>query len=205
MTKQYLNTVARIRNVRWDLADTSDLLSLMLLGAYTAEEFAESLRIATRLKPSAFEEMARGELDTTNIQFDDYVGPGDHSAYLWHFIEKHGVCLKCSMSVRLAGERYVQFVRRLPEPVRLMSIVSREQELPGIFSAILKAPGWNDLPELEAYRHYLSEHIRLDSGSGGHADLLSSLEVDDSVSSFWEARLQMYCSIPGLMIRSSAT
>ncbi len=199
-TMKHLELVAQIKSLRWELATMPDLLGLMLLSACAATEFAESLRLARTLYPGnlAFEALIAGELEVDNIHFADYQRRGDHSAFLWHFIEKHNIHVRCPRGVREAGEVYLRSVRALPGHTRAMSIVSRERELPGIFSAILTAPGWNMEPELEAFEYYLQQHIALDSGEGGHAELLSSFSVDDSVTPFYEARLEMYRILPVL-------
>lgn len=196
----YKETVRRITDLRWELAETADLLALMILSTYAAREFAESLRIALTENQgvTAFQEMAAGELETTNLQFADYTGPGDHADFLWHFIEKHAVLRKCPMYVRDAGFRYRQQVQAMSNETRVMSIISRKQELPSIFTSILKARGWDELPELQAFKYYLEQHIALDSGEGWHADLLSGFEVNDSVLPFYEARLNMYRVLPSL-------
>lgn len=197
---EYKQLVAKICNLRWDLAAVPNLLSLMILSAHAAREFAESLRIALKEHADnpAFQEMAAGELNVSNLQFDNYVGPGDHADFLWHFILKHGVLGKTSSHVDTVGATYVNQVRRLNREVRIMSIVSREQELPGVFTSILKANGWDELPELRAFKYYLERHIALDSGEGGHADLLSKFEVTDAVTPFYKARLKMYRTLPVL-------
>ena len=199
---KYKQLVAQISNLRWDLATPPDLLGIMILSAYAAKEFAESLRIALAAHAGnhAFQEMAAGELEANNLRFDDYVRPGDHANFLWHFIGKHGVFPKCPSVLRIAGHAYTKKVRALDQRTRIMSIVSREQELPGIFTSILKAKGWDEYPELQAFRYYLEQHIALDSGEGGHADLLSGFEVDDTVADFYEARLDMYRVIPALFV-----
>lgn len=171
----------------------------MILSWYSAVEFAESLRIAVKhyANNPAFEEMARGELKTNNLNFEDYHRVGDHSEFLEYFIKKYGLLKNCPQSVIGSGERYLLEIRKLPDEIRIMSIVSREQELPGIFSNILKAPEWT-FPALAAFQYYLRQHIELDSMEGGHVDLLKDFTVDNCVSPFYELRLDMYRIIPKL-------
>lgn len=195
---KYQELVKRIRGLDWCSLDSRGLQRLMVLSAYSAREFGESLRLTLELHPRnlALKQMASEELRTDNLSFGDYNQKGDHSEFLGHFIDKYDLLQKDSDLKRI-GERYMARIRALPEMVRVMSIVSRERELPGIFTQILTAPDWKakGLPE---YRYYLQRHIDLDSDEGGHADMLSNFQVDDSIVPFYEARLNMYRCLPKL-------
>lgn len=197
--KTYKSVIESILNLKWDSLTASDLRVLMVLSAYAAREFGESLRIAIALNPDnhGLQEMAKGELKTDNLRFDGYDEVGDHADFLWYFINKHELVKELPAEVFKVGEQYFQAVRGMCPCKRAMSIVSREQELPGIFARILQAKDWN-LPELQAFRYYLERHIALDSGEGGHAEMLSSLPVDDRVAQFYKARLEIYRVIPKL-------
>ncbi len=193
---KYKAVVQKIRRLPWNSPSVDDLKDLMVLSAYCALEFAESLRITLQEYPEseAFKKMAEGELKTTNLQHDDYTGPGDHAEFLWHFIRKYNPVPKgpYAVDVELAGAQYWRKVRNIDRGTRIMSVVSRERELPAIFALILEAKGWDELPQLQAFRYYLEQHIALDSGEGGHADLLSGFEVGESVEYFYQQRLGMY-------------
>ncbi len=197
---RYKEIVRQIRDLRWERAKVEDLMSLMVLSAYAATEFAASLRIALVDHPmsKAFQLTAAGELNADNLRFADYSKSGDHADFLWHFILKYKTHQKCSKNVSNTGACYIRSVKMLDRTIRVMSIVSREQETPGIFTSILKARGWDEQPELQAFKYYLEQHIALDSGEGGHADLLSGFEVNDLVVPFYEHRLRMYHAIPVL-------
>lgn len=195
----YTDFVARIRDLKWSKLTARELQSVMILSGYAAREFAESLRIALRLHPTSGElaEVAAGEIQTINLRFGDFARPGDHADFLWHFIDKYHLVEKCPREVVEAGEQYATAVRRLSDDVRAMSIFSREHELPDIFREVLKVVDWS-ADGLAAYRYYLSRHILLDSQPGGHAELLDSFPVDDSVAPFYTARLDLYRCIPKL-------
>lgn len=169
--------------------------SIMVASSYSAIEFAETLRIAIPRHPDLFREMAKGELQTNNLVFEDYNRTGDHWEFLVHFIEKYGIRELCPRSVIESGERYLARVRKLPEDVRIMSIVSREQELHRIFSKILETD-LSSIPGLHTFRYYLERHIELDSSEGGHADLLKDFTVDDRVLPFYKIRHDLYRPLP---------
>lgn len=195
----YTEVVRQIIRGLESLRSRSERHSLMILSWGAAEEFAESLKIARRLYPhdELLEAMAEEELNATNLSFSDYSGPGDHSEFLHHFIRKHGLLANAPQEVLDAKTRYLAQIRGLSDEVRIMSVVSREQELPGIFTEILKAPDWSGEP-LEAFRYFLLVHIELDSKAGGHADKLKHFTVDDRVLPFYEARLELYRPISAL-------
>lgn len=192
----YKDLVKQIRDLRWENLDEKDLQRLMILSGYSAREFGDSLRTTLRVHPNnpALEEMASQELNTDNLSYDDYNRSGDHADFLWHFIAKHGILQHNLVTI---GSSYIRKVDGLSDEVKVMSIVSREQELPGIFQRILTAPKWK-APGLPEFEYYLKTHIALDSAEGGHADMLKGFVVDDRVTPFYEARLDMYRALPKL-------
>ena len=194
---KYKHYVDQIKNLQWGSLSPAELQQVMVLSAYAATEFAESLRIALTLFPddANFKEMARGELTTDNLHFEDYCEQGDHKDFLWYFINKYKIESTVPIRVIETGEAYLNAVRSLDNKVRAMSIVSREQELPAIFKNILEAPDW-DAVGLNAFNYYLRRHVNLDSQKGGHAELLSAHKVTDNVATFYKARLEMYRAIP---------
>jgi hypothetical protein len=196
---KYNQVVEQIRNLAWDKISAVELQWLMLLSGFAAGEFAESLRIALKLHPESpeFREMATGELQTTNLQFAGYNAVGDHADFIWNFISKAGIDKSCPAEVISAGEIYLEKISKMSPEVRAMSIVSRENELSGIFAEVLKAKDWS-AEGLGAFRYYLERHIALDSAEGGHADLLSGFVVNDDVAEFYQARLDLYRCIPKL-------
>jgi hypothetical protein len=202
---KYLETVQKIQDLPWEVILEEDLLKLMVMSAYTATEFAESLRIALNLHPNnkALTQMADGELMTTNLSYGEYRRQrNDHAAFLWHYINKHNLTARLSDGpypedyATRKGIRYHQGVRRLSRKVRAMSVFSREEQLPEIFRRVLTSPKdrWTH-PALRAFRYYLETHIRLDSQPGGHQELISGFEVTDEVNAFYEVRFELYSGI----------
>ncbi len=79
-----------------------------------------------------------------------------------------------------------------------MTIISREQELPGIFQKILFAHDWDALG-FGSYRYYLARHIQLDSQESGHGDLTTQFSQEHNfelstevLDRFWSARFALY-------------
>ncbi|MDO8594336.1 MAG: DUF3050 domain-containing protein [bacterium] len=195
--REYKEVVEQIKNLNWENLDGKELQEVMYLSYVSAREFAEALRIATRLYPdnANLKEMAQGELRTSNIAFDDYHQAGDHADFLAHFLKKYE--LEDDASLERHAEAYREVCRALPDAIRAMTIFSREEELSGIFKRILEAKDWSE-EGLPAFRYYLAEHIALDAGEGGHAELTKEFPIDDRVKSFYEARLEMYKAVPKL-------
>ncbi len=198
--KDYKEIVKEILDLNWDSLDEEDLQKVMILSGYSALEFADSLRLTLKLYPKneSLKEMASEELKVSNLSFGDYNKRGDHSEFLWHFINKY-ILTKKFPNLKIAGENYMARVEELSPEVRVMSIVSREKELPGIFTRVLTAEKWaiEGLPE---FKYYLERHIFLDSHEGGHADMLNNFKVDNKVSDFYKIRLEMYRNVPKLFV-----
>jgi len=196
--KAYDATVDKIKGLAWEHLSANELQKVMILSAFAALEFAESLQIALELFPNnaSLEEMKNGELETDNLQYGGYSRKANHAAFLWHFIEVYDIARKHE-DAQQSGEAYTRKIRSFSRELRAMSIFSREKELPGIFSQILKAKDWS-LPGLPEFNYYMRRHIELDSEPGGHADLVSEFEVTDEVIAFYEARLDLYRCIPAL-------
>lgn len=197
---QYKSVVEKIKNLNWENLPPEDLQKLMYLSYASAREFAESLRIARDLYPDNenLKDMAEGELQTSNLSFEDYNQAGDHADFLEFFLKKHNL-LEVTPEIKTATEEYVNVCQSLDPKVRAMTIFSREEELSEIFERILQAKDWT-APGLPPFQYYLKQHIALDAGDGGHADLVKEFPVDDQVKSFYEARLQMYQeAIPDLV------
>jgi hypothetical protein len=190
--------IEQIKRLSWELLSEAELEKLMVLSYFAAKEFAESLRIALTLHPTSleFKQMAQGELNTNNLTYEKYADIGDHADFLSHFISEYKLLEKHRDVVR-AGEAYLRRVRMLDDETRAMSVVSRERELPGIFARILESRNFSN-KALTAFKYYLKEHIRLDSCEGGHADLLESYSVPETVAKFYQARIEMYRCLPTL-------
>ncbi|QQR92480.1 MAG: DUF3050 domain-containing protein [Candidatus Iainarchaeum archaeon] len=189
----YQRTIQQITLLPWEKLDEKGFLSLMVLSAFNALEFAASLRIAISLYPKDKDlaEMARGELQTNNLAFGDYKKRGDHAEFLWHFIEKHQLECLVDKEVFAIGKKYTEAVNRLPKSLRAMSIFSREDVLSPIFARIIQSMPYKT-PPLKAYEYYLRRHIYLDSSAGGHRDLTSNFALSNVLGRFYRIRLQAY-------------
>lgn len=188
---EYNNVVTKIKNLPWEALSGRALENLMHVSLIAAREFSESLRISVKLLPDDknLKEMSSEELDTTNLKYEDYKGPGDHAEFLAHFINKYDV--KCSLNIEAISDEYFHYCRSLDDGSRAMTIFSREEELSGIFNRILSNENFNT-PALKAFKYFLERHVVLDSKMGGHHDLTKDHPIDNSVQGFYELRYDMY-------------
>jgi hypothetical protein len=84
------------------------------------------------------------------------------------------------------GETYLSKVRRMARKSKALALASYEDGgLESVFRAMLTARHWNnDL--LQAFKHFLSEHIRFDSDpEHGHGALCRHLAPDDRAYPLW--------------------
>lgn len=198
---RYKETVARIVALPWDELNGSALLEVMILSLHAAKEFSESLRVALGIYPDhlGLQMMARGELNTNNLEYLEYQRMGDHWEFLSYFLIRHQILEPTR--ILTSGVGYRNAIQKMLPTVRAMSIFSREKELEAIFESILKADEsyWESHDALLAFRYYLRRHIEVDSEAGGHADMIADMPIDDRVNEFYEARLRLYEPIfPGL-------
>jgi hypothetical protein len=98
------------------------------------------------------------------------------------------------------GKSYLTKVRAMDSNTRARALASYEDGgLEKVFRAILKAPHWND-PLLQAFKHFLTEHIKFDSApEQGHGALCRHLTPDDAVRPLWdEFRRMLVKAVPRL-------
>lgn len=192
MEPEYKAVVQELRAFPWGRLGPYDIVRLSF---GNAEEFASSLAVTVALYRSDSDvlEMAAGELDTDNLQYEDYDRKGNHSAFLEHFLAKYRI--DRNPIVAQALRRYNEFMSSLTSEQIAMTIFSRESELSKIFERILEAHDWKMLG-LDWFAYYLRRHIELDSAEGGHADLTKKYPLDDQVLlKYWTARLELYRTV----------
>ena len=94
--------------------------------------------------------------------------------------------------------------RAIDRKVRALALASYEDGgLESVFRAMLTAPKWND-PLLQAFKHFLVEHIKFDSDpEQGHGALCRHLPPDDRVTPLWEEFRKMLVKAAPRLARSS--
>jgi hypothetical protein len=111
----------------------------------------------------------------------------NHDEFMRRVIESASLDQAARERVDNLGREYLAEVSRRDPLTRAMALSSYEDGgLEAVFSAILTAPDWNE-PSLRAFKHFLVEHIKLDSGEGSHGALCRHLVADDRILPLWEA------------------
>jgi len=158
---------------------------------YFSVQFVRAVGIACNLYPSdrKLMELREGECDTDNLS--PYPGRAKEGERMNHdeFMRRVVVMSSLDQDTRARvdglGRSYLAEVRRMDPVTRAMSLSSYEDGgLETVFRAMLSAPDWDE-PSLGAFRHFLVEHIRLDSGE--HGSLCRDLVADDRILPLWSA------------------
>ena len=155
-------------------------------------QFRENLQIACQLYPNdcALQALRAEECDTDNLS--PWRGVAEVGEKLDHDeFMRRALALPPAFDfqhdLNRVGGNYLAMVRSVDAPARAKSIASYEDGgLSKVFRAILRGCQW-DYDSLQAFRHFLKQHIRFDLADGGHADLSRHLSPDDTVAPLWRA------------------
>ena len=158
---------------------------------YFSIQFREALLAACQLYSTDRKliELHQGECDTDNLSpFPSIAEEGEklnHDEFMRRVVAMSSLDQDARTRVDGLGRSYLAEVRRMDPLTRAMSLSSYEDGgLETVFRAMLSAPDWDE-PSLGAFRHFLVEHIRLDSGE--HGSLCRHLVADDRILPLWSA------------------
>jgi hypothetical protein len=191
---RYRSVIQEIGDLNWSALTRSDLMAVCCAYYYFSVQFVEAVHIACELYPRdpKLGELREGECDTDNLSpYPGIATAGEkmnHDEFMRRVVAMSSLGRHEQDRVDDLGRSYLAKVHGMPPLVRAMSLSSYEDGgLETVFRAMLSAPDWNE-PSLAAFRHFLVEHIRLDSGeSGGHGSLCRHLAPDDRILPLWEA------------------
>lgn len=188
---RYQTVIDEIGNLKWSALTKDELMAACWAYYYFSVQFREALLKACELYPSDHKliELREGECDTDNLS--PYPGIAKAGEKMNHdeFMRRVAVMSSLDRNVRdrveNLGRSYLAKVRQMDPLTRAMSLSSYEDGgLETVFRAMLSAPDWDE-PSLGAFRHFLVEHIRLDSGE--HGSLCRHLTADDRILPLWNA------------------
>ena len=116
----------------------------------------------------------------------------NHDEFMRRTLELTTIEESSRQRLKSIGESYLARVRAMDDMSKAVSIASYEDGgLERVFSAILRAPHW-DNPLLQAFKHFLTEHIRFDSDPDqGHGALCRHLTPTDRILPLWAAFRQI--------------
>ena len=196
---RYRQVVDDIVHLAWSDLSASDLTRVQWAYYYFSVQFRESLEIACQLfgNDPRLSQLRAEECDTANLSpYPGIAAQGErmnHDEFMRRILAVSDVDPVSRAGLQQIGERYLHATRTLPELHRALAISSYEDGgLEAVFRAILRAPDWNG-PGLDAFRHFLVEHIRFDSDEeAGHGALSRHIVPDDRVLPLWTAFLDLF-------------
>jgi hypothetical protein len=208
---QYKRVIGEIGSLQWTTLDSLDLNAVATAYYYFSIQFRENLQIAVELFPEdeKLQHLMTEECDTANLSpWPGVAAPGErmnHDEFMRRALLLSPLPPDTMEAANIAGLAYLERSRGYAPKVRALSIGSYEDGgLEATFRAMLTAPEW-DTPALQAFQHFLVEHIRFDHDPDhGHGALSRHLQADDRVLGLWEDfRDLLICAVPRLSVRIS--
>jgi|tagenome__1003787_1003787.scaffolds.fasta_scaffold20922369_1 hypothetical protein len=202
----YQQIVDEICRFRWSEINRSELLAVSQAYYYFSVQFCETVEMACRLHPfdHLLAELREGQCNSDDLSpYPGVAQPSermDHGEYMRRVLAMSSLDRNTRARVEQLGMAYLAEIRRTGAETRVMSLPSYEDGgLEKVFSAVLRARDWNE-PSLAAFRHFLVEHIDLDSDPDmGHGALCRHLIPDDRIVPLWRAfRDLLMQAAPGL-------
>jgi hypothetical protein len=202
----YEQAIDDICDLSWIDLTQQDLVDVAWVYYYFSIQFRESLEIARKLYPDddRLLQLDRGERDTDNLSpWPGVAAIGErmnHDEFMRRTLELTTISDSRRRSLVAIGQSYLTNVRAMDGKIRALALASYEDGgLEKVFRAILNAQHWNDAL-LQAFKHFLAEHIRFDSDpEQGHGALCRHLTPDDRVHPLWvEFRDMLVKAVPGL-------
>ena len=191
------HVVNDICDLNWVSLTQEDLINVAWVYYYFSTQFRECLETARNLYPDddRLRQLDHGERDTDNLSpWPGVAAIGekmDHDEFMRRTLDLTTISESRRQRLAAMGQSYLTRVRAMDDDVKASALASYEDGgLERVFRAILKAPHWND-PLLQAFKHFLVEHIRFDSDPEGHGALCRHLTPNDRISPLWTEFRQM--------------
>jgi hypothetical protein len=188
---RYQSVIDEIAKLNWRSLNHEELMAACRAYYYFSKQFVDAVHIACNLYPSDEQliELRAGECDTNNLSpYPGVAKQGErmnHDEFMRRVIEMAALDQPTRRRVDKLGREYLDKVSPADPTTRAMSLSSYEDGgLETVFRAILTAPDWDE-PSLGAFKHFLAEHIKLDSGE--HGGLCRHLVADDRILPLWIA------------------
>jgi hypothetical protein len=188
----YRRVIDDICALNWDGLTRDDLVGIAWAYYYFSVQFRENLEIACKLFPAdaKLRQLEKEECHTDNLSpWPPIAVEGeklDHDEFMRRLLELETVDDGARRRIEEIGRSYLERIRKLSPITRATSIASYEDSgLERVFRAILRSRDW-DGPLLQAFRHFLLEHIRFDTDSEkGHGALSRHLTPSDQILPLW--------------------
>jgi hypothetical protein len=191
IAERYPRVIDEIASLNWSDLTRDELMAACAAYSYFSVQFVDAVHIACELYPSDAKliELRRGECDTDNLSpYPGVAEPGEkmnHDEFMRRTVAMSSLDRDARNGIEKLGHAYLEEVNQFDPITRAMSLSSYEDGgLEKVFGAILTAKHWDE-PSLRAFRHFLVEHIKMDSGE--HGGLCRHLVADDRILPLWEA------------------
>jgi hypothetical protein len=192
--QRYLHVIDDVCSLRWECLTQEELCAVAWAYYFFSVQFRENLRTACDLFPQdeRLILLRAGECDTDNLSpYPGIAALGErmnHDEFMRRLIMQATLPEDTIVRLKMAGALYLDDLRQATPLAKAQSIASYEDGgLERVFTAILSAPDWRH-PALQAFRHFLIEHIKFDSDpDGGHGALSRHLVPDDRILPLWVA------------------
>jgi hypothetical protein len=205
---EYEKVIDSIGDLNWSRLTQAELINVAWIYYYFSIQFRENLEVARKLYPDddRLLELDRGERNTDNLSpWPGVAASGEkmnHDEFMRRTLELTIIDESTQRGLEDIGQTYLARMRAMDNISKALSIASYEDGgLEKVFRSILKAQHW-DAPLLQAFKHFLSEHIRFDSDPDqGHGALCRHLPPNDKVLPMWTAFKQILVeAAPGLAV-----
>jgi len=178
--------------LNWEGLTQDDLMGVARAYYYFSVQFRENLEIACKLYPDNrnLMQLKKEECHTDNLS----PWPGvaiakeqlNHDEFMRRLLDLNSIDEDRKHFIDERGRSYLEKIRQMDLMTRATSIASYENGgLESVFRAILRSQHW-DNALLQAFRHFLVEHIKFDGDSEkGHGVLSRHLVVNDRILPLW--------------------
>jgi len=178
--------IEAICRLNWEKLTQDDLTDVATGYYYFSIQFGENLRVARELFPGdeKLRQLEEAECNTDNLSPWPGVAHAheklDHDEFMRRLLTLSSVDQGRRDRLDVTGQTYLRKIRGMQREARAGSIASYEDGgLERVFRAMLRCRQW-DSPLLQAFKHFLVEHIRFDSDAEhGHGGLSRHLPQND--------------------------
>ena len=209
---RYADVIHEICNLEWKVLDEEGLAHAAWAYYYFSIQFRENLELACSMHPDdeMLQHLKKEECDTSNLS--PWLGVAEigermnHDEFMRRLLRLSPITRSKQSELEEVGDAYLRKVRAMEPAIRAASIASYEDGgLENVFNAILQAPHWNT-PLSQAFRHFLTEHIRFDSDpEQGHGALSRHLAPSDDITPLWTAFKDLFLEAAPTLERSRAS
>jgi hypothetical protein len=203
----YESVIQEICQLDWAGLTRDELSHTAWAYYYFSIQFRENLEIARKLHPDddKLRQLEREECNTNNLSpWPGVAEVGEkmnHDEFMRRVLSLSPIDAAKRSELERLGASYLDKVRKVDQATRALSLASYEDGgLERLFRAFLGSEHW-DTPLLQAFRHFLTEHIRFDSDpEQGHGALSRHLTPDERILPLWTAlRDLLLKAVPALL------